>query len=158
MPPGYTLDSLRARPFHIYDTEFATVLGASPSLTLVSKTASDPVFHEAVVWSRRTDEVFFVQNAGSPASGTGLNKSAIIQKISLADAAAASAARAAGSNDTLVAVTVVDASPAVINPNGKSAPPRSHCLGANKQAPPTSAARSSTPARARATTSHRRST
>lgn len=60
------------------------------------------------------DEVFFVQNAGAPAAGTGLNKSSIIQKISLADAEKVR-------NGTLAAtpVTIVNTSnPQVINPNG----------------------------------------
>ena len=60
------------------------------------------------------DEVFFVQNAGAPAAGTGLNKSSIIQKISLSDAEKVR-------NGTLTAapVTVVNTSnPQVINPNG----------------------------------------
>ena len=60
------------------------------------------------------DEVFFVQNAGAPAAGTGLNKSSIIQKISLADAEKVR-------NGTLkaVPVTVVNTTnPQVINPNG----------------------------------------
>lgn len=60
------------------------------------------------------DEVFFVQNAGAPAAGTGLNKSSIIQKISLADAEKVR-------NGTLKAVpiTVVNTTnPQVINPNG----------------------------------------
>lgn len=63
------------------------------------------------------DEVFFVQNAGAPAAGTGLNKSSIIQKISLADAEAVR-------NGTLEAapVTIVNTSnPQVINPNGMNA-------------------------------------
>lgn len=58
--------------------------------------------------------MFFVQNAGAPAAGTGLNKSSIIQKISLADAEAVR-------QGTLAAapVTVVNTSnPQVINPNG----------------------------------------
>lgn len=62
------------------------------------------------------DEVFFVQNAGAPAAGTGLNKSSIIQKISLAEAEQVR-------KGTLAAapVTVVDtANPQVINPNGVS--------------------------------------
>jgi gluconolactonase len=60
------------------------------------------------------DEVFFVQNAGAPAAGTGLNKSSIIQKISLSDAEKVR-------NGSLAAapVTIVNTSnPQVINPNG----------------------------------------
>lgn len=60
-----------------------------------------------------TDEVFFVQNAGAPAAGTGLNKSAIVEKISLADAAAV----ANGTSEN-VTVTTVNSNPQVINPNG----------------------------------------
>lgn len=59
--------------------------------------------------------MFFVQNAGAVAAGTGLNKSAIIQKISLAQAdAVTSLANATGQ----VNVTVVPSNPTVINPNG----------------------------------------
>lgn len=61
-----------------------------------------------------TDEVFFVQNAGSPAAGTGLNKSAIIQKISLIDAE-----KVRNGKLTAVPITIVNTSnPQVINPNG----------------------------------------
>jgi gluconolactonase len=60
--------------------------------------------------------VFFVQNAGAKNASTGLKKSAIIQKISLAEAAAVS-----GKSDAvgLVNVHVVHSSPQVINPNGR---------------------------------------
>lgn len=60
------------------------------------------------------DEVFFVQNAGAPAAGTGLNKSSIIQKISLSDAEKVR-------NKTIAAapVTVINTTnPQIINPNG----------------------------------------
>lgn len=67
--------------------------------------------------SKGTDEVFFVQNAGAPAAGTGLKKSAIIEKISLADAAKVSSMRNATG---LVPVTTVDSNPQVINPNGET--------------------------------------
>ena len=55
-----------------------------------------------------------MQNAGAPAAGTGLNKSSIIQKISLSDAEKVR-------NGSLEAapVTMVNTSnPQVINPNG----------------------------------------
>jgi gluconolactonase len=60
------------------------------------------------------DEVFFVQNAGASAAGTCLNKSSIIQNISLVDAAKVR-------NGTLKAipVTIVNTTnPQVTNPNG----------------------------------------
>jgi gluconolactonase len=64
--------------------------------------------------SPSADEVFFVQNAGAPAAGTGLNKSSIIQKISLAEAEKVRKGTLAAAT-----VTVVDtANPQVINPNG----------------------------------------
>jgi gluconolactonase len=60
------------------------------------------------------DEVFFVQNAGAPAAGTGLNKSSIIQKISLSDAE-----KVRNGSLAAVPVTIVNTSnPQVINPNG----------------------------------------
>jgi len=63
-----------------------------------------------------TDEVFFVQNAGAPAAGTGLNKSAIIEKISLSDAARIAAS---GNSSARINVTTVNTQPMVINPNGQ---------------------------------------
>ncbi|EGY17118.1 Gluconolactonase like protein [Verticillium longisporum] len=113
--PGVTQESLTAKPFHVYDEEFYDVIGDAPSLTLIATSQSDPIFHEAVVWYPPTDEVFFVQNAGAPAAGTGLNKSSIIQKISLADA---EAVRLSANTTDEVKVTVVPSNPQVINPNG----------------------------------------
>ncbi|KAL6709234.1 hypothetical protein ACN47E_001641 [Coniothyrium glycines] len=112
--PGVTAESLLAKPFHIYDEEFYDVIGNDPSLTQIASSVSDPIFHEAVTWYPPRDEVFFVQNAGALAAGTGLNKSAIIQKISLSDAEKVR-------NGTLAAapVTIVNTTnPQVINPNG----------------------------------------
>ncbi|KAI0478225.1 gluconolactonase [Xylaria cf. heliscus] len=115
VPPGYDLNALKEKPFHVYDDEFYDVIGPSPSLTLIANSGTDPVFHEAVVWYPPTNEVFFVQSAGAPATGTGLNKSAIIQKISLAEAEAVSAQRNATGQ---VQVHLVNSNPQVLNPNG----------------------------------------
>ncbi|KAL2136542.1 hypothetical protein VTI74DRAFT_3087 [Chaetomium olivicolor] len=114
VPPGTTSESLFARPFHIYDAEFLDVIGPNPTLTLLTQTDSDPVFHEAPVWYPARDEMFFAQNAGAPAAGTGLSKSAIIQKISLSEIGPAitSQRNASGS----VKMDVVDSN--VVNPNG----------------------------------------
>ncbi|KAF3801958.1 hypothetical protein GCG54_00015181 [Colletotrichum gloeosporioides] len=111
--PGVTKESLEAKPFHIYDAEFYDVIGPNPSLSLIATSDTDPIFHEAVVWNPPTEEVFFVQNAGAPAAGTGLNKSSIIQKISLAEAEAVRTGSRANAT-----VTVVPSQPQVINPNG----------------------------------------
>lgn len=112
--PGVTQESLVAKPFHIYDDEFYDVIGKNPSLTLIATSESDPIFHEAVVWSPPKDEVFFVQNAGAPAAGTGLNKSSIVQKISLADAEKVRS----GTLDEAPVTIVNTSNPQVINPNG----------------------------------------
>lgn len=66
--------------------------------------------------SNRTNEVFFAQNAGPPTAGTGLNKSAIIEKISLAQVAAVSNRTDASG---LVDIVTVNATPIVLNANGK---------------------------------------
>jgi hypothetical protein len=60
--------------------------------------------------------MFFVQNAGAPAAGTGLAKSAVIQKISLSaiTTAITSKMNASGS----IEVEVVNSNPTVMNPNG----------------------------------------
>lgn len=50
MPPGSSASDLLAKPFHIYDDEFYSILGQNPTLTLIAETETDPVFHEAVVW------------------------------------------------------------------------------------------------------------
>jgi gluconolactonase len=99
----------------VYTDEFYNIIGSNPTLTLIAKTDGDPLFHEAVVWHPPTDEVFFVQNAGAEAAGTGLAKSAIIQKIDLSQAdAVTSQTDASGQVD----VVTVDSQPQVINPNG----------------------------------------
>jgi gluconolactonase len=50
VPPGLDEDTLRGRPFHIYDDEFYDVIGPNPTLTLIATTEKDPLFHEAVTW------------------------------------------------------------------------------------------------------------
>jgi gluconolactonase len=117
-PPGTTKESLKAKPFLVYSDEFYNIIGSNPTVTLIAKTDSDPLFHEAVVWYPPTDEVFFVQNAGAAEAGTGLAKSAIIQKIALSQAdTVTNLTDASGKVD----VVVVDSQPQVINPNGESA-------------------------------------
>ncbi|KAF3811760.1 hypothetical protein GCG54_00014512 [Colletotrichum gloeosporioides] len=112
---GVNSSSLKERPFHIYSSEFYEVIGSDPSLTLIATSESDPIFHEAVTWNPTTDEMFFVQNAGDPDAGTGLNKSSIIQKISLLDA---EELRNGTFGATAVPVHTVPSTPQVINPNG----------------------------------------
>ncbi|WXC60180.1 hypothetical protein SNK03_006041 [Fusarium graminearum] len=113
--PGVTHESLLERPFHVYDAEFLDIIGSNPTLTLLATSDRDPIFHEAVVWHPPTEEVFFVQSAGSPDAGTGLEKSSIIQKISLAEA---EALRNGSHTQSQVEIAVVDSEPQVINPNG----------------------------------------
>ncbi|KAJ5403644.1 SMP-30/Gluconolaconase/LRE-like region [Penicillium cosmopolitanum] len=117
VPPGMTEKSLTSQPFHVYDEEFLKIIGSTPTLTRIAYSAVDPLFHEAVVWSKGTDEVFFAQNAGPPEAGTGLKKSSIIEKISLAKAAAV-----ANKTDAVGLVTVHNVTspemPKVMNPNG----------------------------------------
>ncbi|EXJ67013.1 gluconolactonase [Cladophialophora psammophila CBS 110553] len=115
VPPGVTLQQALAKPFHVYDESFLEIIGPNPTLTLIASTSSNPLFHEAVVWYPPTDEIFFVQNAGATAAGTGLNKSNIIQKISLNQAASVSSLRNASGQ---VDVVTVNATPPVINSNG----------------------------------------
>ncbi|RDW90057.1 SMP-30/gluconolactonase/LRE family protein [Aspergillus mulundensis] len=115
IPPDTTVATLSNRPFHVYDEEFLDIIGPNPSLTLIAQTAKDPLFHEAVTWSRATNEIFFVQNAGARDAGTGLNKSAIVQKISLEQAeAVANLTNATG----LVDVVTVNPTQLIPNPNG----------------------------------------
>ncbi|RKL38832.1 hypothetical protein BFJ72_g6962 [Fusarium proliferatum] len=113
--PGVTYESLTERPFHVYDAEFLDIIGSNPTLTLLATSEKDPIFHEAVVWNPPTAEVFFVQNAGDPDAGTGLAKSSVIQKISLAEA---EALKNGSHTESQVKITVVDSDPQVINPNG----------------------------------------
>ncbi|KAF9870455.1 evolved d-pantonohydrolase [Colletotrichum karsti] len=113
--PGVTQESLTERPFHVYDPEFYDIIGSDPSLTLIATSEVDPIFHEAVTWYPPTEEVFFVQNAGALDAGTGLNKSSIVQKISLVDA---EALRNGSLGAEEVTVHTVPSNPQVINPNG----------------------------------------
>lgn len=82
---------------------------------MIAETSGDPLFHEAVVWYPPTDEVFFVQNAGAPAAGTGLNKSGIIEKIALSQA---DAVKTQSNGTGQVDVITVNSTPQIVNPNG----------------------------------------
>lgn len=115
IPPGSTMESLQERPFHIYHQDFVHILGPNPTLTLIADSGSDPLFHEAFVWYPPTNEVFFAQNAGARAAGTGLKKSSLILKISMNETVALSSERDAVGK---VQVDVVPIEPQVINPNG----------------------------------------
>jgi len=110
-----TAAALMEKPFHIYDDEFLDILGPNPTFSILAQTPKDPIFHEAVVWYKAKDEAFFVQNAGNPDAGTGLNKSAAIYKVSLKEAdAVKSSFNATGK----VKVTLVPSNPEIPNPNG----------------------------------------
>ncbi|KGB80181.2 gluconolactonase [Cryptococcus deuterogattii R265] len=113
VPPGTTKESLKAKPFHIYDDSFLDIIGTNPTLTLIADSGTNPLFHEAVVWYTVKDEVLFTQNAGAKAAGTGLNKSAVIEKILLSEAAAVQKHER---NQT--EVFVVNSTVQVMNPNG----------------------------------------
>lgn len=58
-----------------------------------------------------------MQNSGAKAAGTGLNKSGIIEKISLAQVQTA-VAQVNGSGNANVTITTVNADTPIINPNG----------------------------------------
>ncbi|KAH6625933.1 gluconolactonase [Boeremia exigua] len=116
LPPGSTYKSLRAKPFHVYNKDFLSIIGENPTLTLVHETNSDPIFHKAATWYPDQDKIFFSQNAGALAARTRLNKSSVIQKISIEEAATA-AKRGSAPN---VNVTIIGKYPKVINPNSKS--------------------------------------
>lgn len=121
VPPNSTRETLLARPFHVYHPDFLSIIGSNPALVQVAQTSGDPRFHEAVIWNPPTDDVFFVQNAGAPAAGTGLNKSAIIQKINLGQVSQVYAASSGSRNISgQVTVSVVNTTQSVVNPNGKS--------------------------------------
>ncbi|OAA76973.1 Six-bladed beta-propeller, TolB-like protein [Akanthomyces lecanii RCEF 1005] len=114
VPPGTTRQGLKDRPFLVFDPEFLEIIGHEPKLAVIAESEKDPLFHEAVVWIPATDEVFFAQNAGAPDAGTGLNKSAIIQKVSVAEALQV----ASGNKTGHVKVETVTSNPPVVNPNG----------------------------------------
>ncbi|KAK3995728.1 hypothetical protein QBC44DRAFT_283143 [Cladorrhinum sp. PSN332] len=114
-PLNFTSAQLVDKPFHIYDPEFLDIIGPNPTFTIVAETPKDPIFHEAVVWNKATNEAFFVQNAGNPDAGTGLNKSAAIFKISLREADAVKNLRNAVGK---VEVVHVPSNPEIPNPNG----------------------------------------
>ncbi|KAK3329127.1 hypothetical protein B0H66DRAFT_540305 [Apodospora peruviana] len=115
VPLNFTSQGLLDKPFHVYDAEFLDILGPNPTFTVLAETSKDPIFHEAIVWYKPSDEAFFVQNAGNPDAGTGLNKSAAIYKISLQEAEAVKSTRNAVGK---VTVTQTKSAPEIPNPNG----------------------------------------
>ncbi|KAK0726091.1 lactonohydrolase [Lasiosphaeris hirsuta] len=115
VPQNLTSAGLLDKPFHVYDDEFLDILGPNPTFTIIAQTPKDPIFHEAVVWYKPKDEVFFVQNAGNADAGTGLNKSAAIFKVSLKEVDAVKDSRNAVGK---VTVTQIPSNPEIPNPNG----------------------------------------
>ncbi|OTB08250.1 hypothetical protein M426DRAFT_30020, partial [Hypoxylon sp. CI-4A] len=109
VPPGHTLESLKEKPFHIYDEEFYDIIGPNPTLTVVAESSDSPLFFEGVVWYPPTDEIFIVQEGGT---GSGPKKSGVISKISVSEAAAV-----ASSGNGTVTVETVNAT-GIVNPNG----------------------------------------
>ncbi len=120
-PPNTTKEALLEKPFHIYDDAFLDIIGGNPTFTILAQTPKDPIFHEAVVWYKAKDEVFWAQNAGAPDAGTGLNKSAVLYKLALKDAEAVKNTRDARGK---VNVTLVPSNPEIPNPNGMPVLPR----------------------------------
>lgn len=77
------------------------------------------------MWYPPTDEVYFVQNAGAKAAGTGLQKSAVVQKIALSQVSSAlqglngqQGGRGARNVSGQVDVVVVNGTQQIVNPNG----------------------------------------
>ena len=71
--------------FQVFDSEFLTILGDSPSIRII---ASDPDFafaHEAPIWLPETDEVTFASNDGGALGMSGINQTNQVSKISLKD-------------------------------------------------------------------------
>lgn len=62
MPPGISPEDLLAKPFHVYDQEFQSIIGSEPTLTLIAETETDPLFHEAVVWYANTLNIHPLQS------------------------------------------------------------------------------------------------
>jgi len=115
VPVNLTAAGLLEKPFHVYDDEFLDIIGPNPTFSQIGETPKDPIFHEAVVWYKPKDEMWFVQNAGAPDAGTGVNKSAVIYKISLKEADAVKNERNAVGK---VKIQLVEHSPPIPNPNG----------------------------------------
>lgn len=106
----------------MYDDEFLSIIGPNPTFSLIGQTSKDPIFHEAVVWYKAKDEMWFAQNAGAPDAGTGTDKSAVLYKISLKEADAVKNERNAVGK---VKIQLVEHSPPIPNPNGEFQRPRS---------------------------------
>lgn len=47
--PGATSESMKAKPFHIYDKKFLEILGSNPTFKLISEN-TQLLAHEAAIW------------------------------------------------------------------------------------------------------------
>lgn len=54
IPKGLTLETRKSKPFHIYHEDFLDIVGENPTLTLIADSGTDPLFHEAPIWSVHT--------------------------------------------------------------------------------------------------------
>ncbi|KAJ3571723.1 hypothetical protein NP233_g3565 [Leucocoprinus birnbaumii] len=106
--------------FQVFNEAFLDVLGPDASITEIASNATFAFAHEAPVYVRETDEVFFASNDGGPLGNSDLNHNNMVFKLSLA--AAEKALQASGGKAVNVPVTHVPLSDSVQMTNGGTGP------------------------------------
>ncbi|EMD32372.1 hypothetical protein CERSUDRAFT_108815 [Gelatoporia subvermispora B] len=90
----------------IFHPDFLSVLGATPSICVIASRPGSAFAHEAPIWVKETDEVFFASKGpgGSASETSDANLNTQVSKISLKEVE--TALQAAGSSAAPVNVTV----------------------------------------------------
>ncbi|KAI0696584.1 calcium-dependent phosphotriesterase [Cytidiella melzeri] len=90
--------------FQAFDPGFLDILGPNPSIRVVAANAGFAFAHEAPIWLKPTNEVFFASNDGGPLGFSDIDHNNHVSKISLNDVQAA--IKSSGSSTSALNVTV----------------------------------------------------
>ncbi|KAF8981866.1 calcium-dependent phosphotriesterase [Cyathus striatus] len=111
--------------FQIFDKQFLSVLGPNPSFHQVASNETFAFAHEAPIYNKPTDEVFFASNDGGPLGMSDLNHNSKVGKISMKDVETALAKNESNIN---VHVTELDLPDTIQMTNGGTGPYKGNLL------------------------------
>ncbi|KAJ9093173.1 hypothetical protein QFC21_006490 [Naganishia friedmannii] len=87
LPESVSLAAAKTAPFHVYHPDFHTIIGPTPRLTVVWSNDEYAAAHEAPVYHKPSNALFFAANAGAPLGRSGLNQSNVVWRMDIGEAA-----------------------------------------------------------------------
>ncbi|THH13530.1 hypothetical protein EW146_g6704 [Bondarzewia mesenterica] len=108
--------------FQVFHPSFLSILGFNASIRVVASNASFAFAHEAPIWDRTTDEVFFASNAGGALGHSDINHNNFVGKISLSAVSQATESSVDFSSPVNVPVTELSLPDTIQMANGGTGP------------------------------------